>query len=128
RVLLSTPTMTPQSVRELGERMRHAITTTEPPVTASIGIAVTTARTLPHSAAVDAALSCADAAMYRAKRCGGDTVAVDTCTTFIEHDRRLKGPASPQTGTKPWQSAPAVGRSPSPHAGGRGTHTVFKPG
>jgi diguanylate cyclase (GGDEF)-like protein len=80
------------SVRLLAERVRHAIAdATDPPVTASIGVTVTTAHDLPRNDEITVALECADTAMYRAKRQGGNTVTVYSCPAYAEEIGRVAG-------------------------------------
>ncbi|MBS9533081.1 GGDEF domain-containing protein [Mycobacterium sp. M1] len=80
----------PSSVQPLAERIRSAIAdTTEPQVTASIGVAITAAQTLPDSRGIAMALKCADNVMYAAKRRGGNAVNLHPCTAYSQ----LVGPA-----------------------------------
>jgi diguanylate cyclase (GGDEF)-like protein len=83
----------PSSVRLLAERIRDAIAgETDPSVTASIGVSVTTAHDLPRDREISRVLQCADAAMYEAKRQGGNTViTIHSCAAYAEACDRPPG-------------------------------------
>jgi diguanylate cyclase (GGDEF)-like protein len=75
----------PSSVQRIAEQLRRAIAEdTEPQVTASIGVALTTAHQLPDGQGVALALQCADTAMYAVKRDGGNAVRVRPCTDYAD--------------------------------------------
>jgi diguanylate cyclase (GGDEF)-like protein len=82
----------PTSVRLLAERIRQAIADgTDPLITASIGVAVTTAHGLPRNREISMVLECADTAMYEAKRRGGNTFAIHSCAAYAEAHSRPPG-------------------------------------
>ena len=73
----------PAAAHTWAERICQTIAeATDPPVTASVGVAVTTAHDLPTSRQIAPALRCADTAMYAAKNRGGNTASVLGCTDY----------------------------------------------
>jgi diguanylate cyclase (GGDEF)-like protein len=75
----------PPSAPVVAERLRHAIAAaTDPPVTASIGVAVTATHDLPSSHEIIPLLAYADAVMYHAKHQGGNTITVHSFTACAD--------------------------------------------
>jgi diguanylate cyclase (GGDEF)-like protein len=96
----------PSSVRPLAERIRDAIAgETDPSVTASIGVAVTTAHDLPRDREISRVLRCADAAMYEAKHQGGNTVTIHACAAYSEACGRSPGSRRDATLSNPITAA-----------------------
>lgn len=90
----------PSSLQRVAEQLRSAIADDiEPRVTASIGVALTAARQLPNGQGVDLALQYADAAMYQAKRQGGDAVSIHPCAAHAEEAQQPPTADSQSPGT-----------------------------
>lgn len=67
----------PSAVPLVAERLRHAIADiADPPLTASIGVAITETHDCLNTTAIIPILAYADTAMYSAKRHGGNTVTI----------------------------------------------------
>ncbi|GBE64631.1 hypothetical protein MFM001_10930 [Mycobacterium sp. MFM001] len=82
--LLDAPT-----VPHVAEHLREAIADrAEPSVTASVGVAVAAAHRQPDKGEITTMIACADAAMYHAKRQGGNTIAIHPSSTADAQERR----------------------------------------
>lgn len=83
------------SAHQLADRIRDVIAdATSPPVTASVGVAVTTSSELPVPREIGIIIECADGAMYEAKHSGGDTTRVLPCIAYAEALNARKPPRS----------------------------------
>jgi diguanylate cyclase (GGDEF)-like protein len=103
----------PASVRLLAEHIRQAIADgAEPLITASIGVASTTAHDLPRNREISRALECADAAMYEAKRLGGNAVTIHSCAAYADACSRF--PGSCRSNALPNPTISATPRLPDP--------------